>query len=253
MLTRRTGGIIRTPPAAKEGGEPLGSLAGSRGDFRDRQPIEPVEASMRTLALLFALLMLVGPTTAALADDKDRDKDRNDKFATRLSGFNEVIFNAGNAAATPPVPPFLRGAISTPGSGKFQAKIDDKDEKITYQLSFQDLTGAVTQAHIHFGQRHTPGGIVVWLCQTAAAPAPATVAATTPFCSADPMATAGKVEGTITPGQVLTVTGQGIDAGEFDELVRAIRAGVTYANVHSAPFPQGEIRGQIHHDHGHDR
>jgi hypothetical protein len=39
--------------------------------------------------------------------------------------------------------------------------------------------------------------------------------------------------------------GQGIAAGEFDELVRAIKAGVTYANVHSEMFPGGEIRGQL--------
>jgi hypothetical protein len=32
---------------------------------------------------------------------------------------------------------------------------------------------------------------------------------------------------------------------EFDELVRAIRAGVTYVNVHSETFPGGEIRGQL--------
>src|SRR5262249_23222928 len=50
-------------PGDKGGGEPLGSVAGSRGGFRECQPIEPMEASMRTLALLFALLMLVGPTT----------------------------------------------------------------------------------------------------------------------------------------------------------------------------------------------
>ena len=51
--------------------------------------------------------------------------------------------------------------------------------------------------------------------------------------------------GTIVAAQVLTVAGQGIDAGEFDELVAAIRAGVTYANVHSVLFPPGEIRGHI--------
>jgi hypothetical protein len=38
---------------------------------------------------------------------------------------------------------------------------------------------------------------------------------------------------------------QGIDPGEFDELVRAMRAGVTYANVHTTRFGGGEIRGQI--------
>jgi CHRD domain-containing protein len=34
-------------------------------------------------------------------------------------------------------------------------------------------------------------------------------------------------------------------AGEFAELLAAIRAGYVYANVHSALFPGGEIRGQL--------
>ena len=32
---------------------------------------------------------------------------------------------------------------------------------------------------------------------------------------------------------------------QFDELVRAIRAGVTYANVLAETFPNGELRGQL--------
>ena len=69
------------------------------------------------------------------------------------------------------------------------------------------------------------------------------------MCSSD---LDGTVTGTIVPAQVLTATGQGINAGEFDEVVRAIRAGAAYANVHSATFGPGEIRGQIRRgDRGH--
>jgi hypothetical protein len=156
-----------------------------------------------------------------------------------------VHFIAGNADVTPSVPPALRGAVSTAASGKFVAEIDEQNDIIHYKLSYKDLDGEVTQAHIHFGQRHTVGGIVVWLCQTANTPAPAAVAALTPSCP-EPE---GTVEGTITPAQVLAQTAQGIDAGEFDELMRAIRAGATYANVHSTLFTPGEIRGQIPGSH----
>ena len=46
---------------------------------------------------------------------------------------------------------------------------------------------------------------------------------------------------------------QGIAAGEFDEFVRAIRAGATYVNVHTTGRQGGEIRAQLDDDrHGHD-
>jgi CHRD domain-containing protein len=170
------------------------------------------------------------------------DDGKPDNFRARLSSYNEVHFIAGPPAA-------LRGAISSAASGSFRADIDDKHNAIDYTLSYSGLESPVTQAHIHFGQRHTPGGIVVWLCQTATVPAPAAVAAVTPVCPQE-----GTVSGTISPNQVLTVTGQGIDAGEFDELLRAIRAGATYANVHTAVNAPGEIRGQLRHGgRGHDR
>jgi hypothetical protein len=44
---------------------------------------------------------------------------------------------------------------------------------------------------------------------------------------------------------VLAPTAQGIDAGEFGELVRALRAETVYANVHSSLHGPGEIRGQV--------
>lgn len=185
----------------------------------------------RSLAALTSVgLLALGALSApaALGDD-----DRDGTLRARLSGFNEVHFAPGPPAT-------LRGAVSSKGTGSFRAKIDDGAQSIFYELRYEDLEGAVTQAHIHFGQHHTVGGIVVWLCQTAGTPAPASVSAATPTCP-----TSGEVSGTIRPAQVLGATGQGIDAGEYAELVRAIRAGATYVNVHSTLFPPGEIRGQI--------
>jgi hypothetical protein len=166
--------------------------------------------------------------------------DRQDRFRIEFSGFNEVHFIAGPPAA-------LRGAVSTSARGRFRAEIDDRQETVEYDLRYEDLEGDVTQAHIHFGQKHTVGGIVVWLCQTTAAPAPAAVSETTPTC---PGPRSGHVQGTFGPGSVLTVAGQGIDAGQFEELLRAMRAGATYANVHTTLFPPGEIRGHLGgHEH----
>jgi hypothetical protein len=202
-------------------------------------------ATFRRSSLAAALAALTLGLSASADDGKQ------DNFRARLSGYNEVHFIPG-AFPNPPNPgtlPALRGAVSTKASGSFHAEIDDRSDTIDYTLTYSGLEGAVTQAHIHFGQRHTPGGIVVWLCQTAGTPAPASVAAVTPMCP-----TEGTVTGVIKPAQVLDVVGQGIAAGEFDELARAIRAGITYANVHSTTFPPGEIRGQLRHGgRGHDR
>ena len=161
---------------------------------------------MRIAALFVGLLMIVG-SGPALAGDRGKSDDHRKNFEANLSGYNEVHFAAGPPAT-------LRGAVSTGASGRFKATIDDRMDMIRYEISYSGLEAPVTQAHIHFGQRHTVGGIVVWLCQTEGTPAPPAVAGLTPTCPAS-----GTVSGTITPAQVLTATGQGLDAGQFDELV----------------------------------
>jgi hypothetical protein len=187
--------------------------------------------AIRPLRVAIGATLLVGITapSASLADN-----DRH--FRARLSGFEEVHFIAAPT-------PALRGAVSTKARGTFKTSFDRRTNSLRYELRYEGLEGSVTQSHIHFGQHHTVGGIVVWLCQTAGTPAPAAVAGVTPFCPQS-----GEVTGTIFPNQVLTATGQGIEAGQFEELLAAMRAGVTYANVHSSLFPPGEIRGQIKDD-----
>jgi hypothetical protein len=131
--------------------------------------------------------------------------------------------------------------ISTEADGKFKAEV--RGDRIDYELRWEDLEGQVTQAHIHFGQRDVNGGISVWLCgNPTAGPPPITPPAGTQTC---PLTNPATISGTVTQAHVVGPTGQGITAGEFDELLRAIRAGLTYANVHSTTFGGGEIRAQL--------
>lgn len=164
------------------------------------------------------------------------------RFDTELSGFNEVHLQTSPSVA-------MRGAIFTGAKGSFRARLLERRNMIEYELNYDGLEGNVTQAHIHFGQRHTVGGIMVWLCQTATNPAPSDVASVTPQCPQNTQG--GAVTGTIGPAQVLSPAGQGIDAGSFADLVRALRSGATYVNVHSSLHGPGEIRGQLDHaNHG---
>jgi len=212
------------------------TLRGFREVFFDatRDSFNPV----RTIPIIMAAVIMFAGTAAAQTSEKDA-LEQQPFFSANLSGFNEVIFVAGSPGP-PLVAPALRGAISTPAKGRFTAILDEAADVIQYELSYEGLVAPVTQGHIHFGQRHTVGGIIVWLCQMTGTPAPAAVASLTPDCPSQ-----GTVPGTITPAQVLAQDAQGFVAGDFDELVRAIRNGAAYANVHTEKFGAGEIRGQI--------
>ena len=165
---------------------------------------------------------LMGVVAAAVAGDGNR------KVREHLTGYEEV-------AAAPGV-----STISTSGTGDFKATVTD--ERIEYKLRYGGLEGDVLQSHIHLGAEGTSGGISAFLCRTTQ-----TAPAGTPDCVAG---RSGTVSGTIEPADVIGPTGQGIGPGEYAELLRAIRAGATYANVHSTLYPTGEIRAQL--ERGHD-
>ena len=103
-------------------------------------------------------------------------------------------------------------ALSTSGQGRFHARISNDGTRIAYELSYAATETAVTQAHIHFGSPSQAGGISVFLC-TNLANGPAG----TQLCPAAP----ATIEGVIQAADVLGPAGQGIAAGEFNELLRA--------------------------------
>lgn len=154
------------------------------------------------------------------------DEDsRTRTFQARLSGFQE----------TP-------GTLSTAGTGRFEARLNESETQLSYELEYSGLEGSVTMAHVHLGARGLSGGIMFWLCTTPSAPAQAPQG--TPTCPSP----GGKVTGTITAAQIVGPLTQGIAPGEFAEVIRAMRAGAAYANVHSTLYPGGEIRGQINRE-----
>jgi len=127
-------------------------------------------------------------------------------------------------------------AISTAGSGTFAARISKDETSVDYSLSYSDTESNVTQAHIHFGQKGVNGGISVFLCSNLG-----NGPAGTQPCPAAP----ATISGTFDADDVIGPAGQGIASGQFEELIRAMKAGVTYVNVHTVDRPGGEIRSQI--------
>ena len=163
---------------------------------------------MRRLLLVFAGAALLLAVLAPVVAG-----DGGNKFKASLNGYLE----------TP--------SVSTAATGSFRLRIHST--WIDYTLSYKNLTGPPAVAHIHFGRPDVGGGVAVFLCGGGSKPA----------CPAS-----GTVTGTIVGSDVVGPIPQGITANEFAEVVRAIRHGATYVNVHTALFGTGEIRGNIKSD-----
>jgi hypothetical protein len=172
---------------------------------------------MRKVVLAATVLALAG-TTVALANGGFK------RIREVLNGYKEV-----------PV-------VSTTGRGVFTATINREGTQIEYELRYTGLEGAITQSHIHFGPPNNTGGISVFLCSNLG-----NGPAGTQACPASP----ATISGVITAADVIGPVGQGIEAEALDELIAAIRAGLTYVNIHTDKWPAGEIRSQITHDDGH--
>jgi len=98
-------------------------------------------------------------------------------------------------------------ATNSHGKGTFTGTITGG--KLKFTLKFSGLTGAASAAHIHMGSVGKAGPVIVALCGPCTSPVTGTV----------PVSAAA---------------------------IKAIRKGAAYVNVHTAKYPNGEIRGQLH-------
>ena len=173
-----------------------------------------------TLIMTALVLTLSGAASAA-------------EFSARFSGFQEIGALGSET-----------GAILSEGKASLHLNLDKRSNTITYRLTYSDLA-AVTQAHIHFGKRHVAGGIIVFLC-TNLGNGPAG----TPACPDS----AGTVTGSITAASIIGPAAQNVTPGNFEGFEDILESHTAYGNIHTAKFPAGEIRGQIHRGdfNGHD-
>jgi hypothetical protein len=179
----------------------------------------------KSMATILAAALVVGILTSVslsvVAESRNKKQQHHQSVKAELDGFQEVA------------------SVYSTASGTFTARLTPHD--IVYELTYSGLQSAVTQVHLHLGQAGANGGVIAFLCQTADFTDPTGRA---PICPQS-----GTVVGTLTGANVIEAEEQGIRAGEFDKVVTAMRAGVTYVNVHTtlaAQLERGEIRGQCH-------
>ena len=171
-----------------------------------------IRSHVRYASLSFILAALVALGVGALPGSAGEGGGAVLQFGTALSGAEEV----------PPV--------ETSATGEFSLTTMDAGTWL-YTLSYSALEGGdPSAAHIHIGPPGVNGPVVIFLCGGAGKPA----------CPS-----AGSVSGTITAADVMPLPDLGVAAGDINRVLSEMRAGNTYANVHNAQNPGGQIRGQI--------
>jgi hypothetical protein len=182
--------------------------------------------SRRTIAVLVAFVVsaLVVASFALADDGKGKHDGKGDKRTTwtaNLIGYNEVP--------------------ATNSKGHASLSLALSNGTITFKLEYSGLSGNPAAAHVHIGQVAVNGGVSFFFCGGGGKPA----------C---PASTSGAINGTVVAADVVGPTAQGFAAGDLDSVLAAIQHGLGYANMHTANFPGGEIRGQLRptgHGFGH--
>ncbi|MFI5107549.1 MAG: CHRD domain-containing protein [Terriglobales bacterium] len=188
---------------------------------------------MKRILVVAAATLLMMVVTAVAADDE--------VIRVHLVGYQETPLT-----------------INTAATGEFKIKIHSDGSAIDYEETYRDLSSSVLQSHIHFGRPALTGGVVLFLCTNLTPP----VGVPTP--QPCPTTNPATITGTLTAADVIASSGanagQAIDPGAagFAEMIKAIREGAAYVNVHTTNHPSGEIRSRLgpldlDHRRDHDR
>ena len=169
---------------------------------------------MKKLTLAGCLALLLVGAVVAVAPARNGNGHGKKSLTSELEGFQEVP------------------SISTKAHGEIKVRVNGSS--IKYELRYREFDSPVLFAHIHFAQEGVNGGVAAFLCGGDGKP--------------DCPQGSGTVRGTITAENVKAIAAQGLAANDIEALIRALKAGYTYANVHSQDFGTGEIRGQIGDD-----
>ncbi|HEU4658522.1 MAG TPA: CHRD domain-containing protein [Capillimicrobium sp.] len=105
-------------------------------------------------------------------------------------------------------------------TGHAEFTVADNRKSIRYELDASGLSGPAMAAHLHLGKPGQAGGVLITI-------------ASSRFSLPS--------EGRLTKRD-FSATG---NVKTFRQAIRAVLAGRTYVNIHTAKFPAGEIRGQV--------
>jgi hypothetical protein len=152
------------------------------------------------------VLALPGP---ALGDDDDHSSPHALAFQSVMIGLAQVP------------------EVASTGRGVASYLVTSDSATLYYSVGVTEVSSTVGAAHIHLGSPGQNGQVVANLCG----------AGSTPGCMTEGVIATG----TVTAGDLV-----GPLAGHpLGDLIVAMTAGGTYTNVHTANFPDGEIRGQV--------
>jgi hypothetical protein len=168
------------------------------------------------LSFCFIIVLGLGASSCSLEDLQS--------FLRDPKGFDDREMFKASLRSSEEVSP---NPVVSNATGETMLHLSKDGMSLSYKLSVKNIQNIVG-AHLHLGARGVNGPIVVGLLPMGAN-------------------LTGPQNGMIAEGTITKANLVGPLAGmELSDLVREMKAGMIYVNVHTTQYPAGEIRGQVH-------